>query len=39
LGYLVATVEYGLKHPELGQEFRTYLESLQGMLAQVKSES
>ncbi|MCC5811740.1 MAG: UTP--glucose-1-phosphate uridylyltransferase GalU [Ectothiorhodospiraceae bacterium] len=27
LGYLKATVEYGLKHPELGPEFAAYLES------------
>ncbi len=27
LGYLKATVEYGLKHPELGAEFAAYLES------------
>lgn len=25
LGYLQATVEYGLKHPELGEEFKAYL--------------
>ncbi|HXH04574.1 MAG TPA: UTP--glucose-1-phosphate uridylyltransferase GalU [Candidatus Competibacteraceae bacterium] len=25
LGYLEATVEYGLRHPELGEEFRAYL--------------
>jgi len=28
IDYLVATVEYGLKHPELGEQFRIYLESL-----------
>ncbi len=28
LGYLVATVEYGLKHPELGEQFRRHLQSL-----------
>ena len=28
LGYLIATIEYGLKHPELGDQFRDYLESL-----------
>jgi UTP--glucose-1-phosphate uridylyltransferase len=28
LGYLQATVEYGLKHPELGKSFKTYLYSL-----------
>ena len=25
LGYLQATVEYGLKHPKLGKDFRNYL--------------
>ena len=25
LGYLIATVEYGLRHPELGDRFRDYL--------------
>jgi UTP--glucose-1-phosphate uridylyltransferase len=29
LGYLKATVEYGLRHPELGDDFRTYLEKLE----------
>ena len=28
LGYLEATVEYGLRHPELSAEFRYYLKSL-----------
>lgn len=28
LDYLIATVEYGLKHEELGGEFRSYLESV-----------
>jgi UTP--glucose-1-phosphate uridylyltransferase len=28
LGYLQATVEYGLKHPELGKSFRDYLHNL-----------
>ena len=28
LGYLEATVEYGLRHPELGTGFAAYLESL-----------
>jgi UTP--glucose-1-phosphate uridylyltransferase len=28
LGYLRATVEYGLRHPELGAGFRDYLDSL-----------
>jgi UTP--glucose-1-phosphate uridylyltransferase len=29
LGYLQATVEYGLRHPDLGGDFRTYLEKLE----------
>jgi UTP--glucose-1-phosphate uridylyltransferase len=33
LGYLQATVEYGLRHPQLGAGFRTYLD---GFLAQQK---
>jgi UTP--glucose-1-phosphate uridylyltransferase len=33
LGYLRATVEYGLKHTELGDTFRDYLRTLSGMLA------
>ncbi len=28
LGYLIATIEYGLKHPELGEPFHTYLREL-----------
>jgi UTP--glucose-1-phosphate uridylyltransferase len=28
LGYLQATVEYGLKHPSLGTEFASYLRGL-----------
>ena len=28
LGYLKATVDYGLRHPELGAEFRRYFESV-----------
>jgi UTP--glucose-1-phosphate uridylyltransferase len=28
LGYLQATVEYGLKHPELGDAFRDYLQKI-----------
>jgi UTP--glucose-1-phosphate uridylyltransferase len=28
LGYLEATVEYGLRHPELGDRFATYLDGL-----------
>jgi UTP--glucose-1-phosphate uridylyltransferase len=27
LGFLIATVEFGLKHPELGQDFADYLKS------------
>ncbi len=27
LGYLIATIEYGLRHPELGERFRTYLQT------------
>lgn len=30
LGYLEATVHYGLQHPELGKEFRAHLEELFG---------
>lgn len=29
LGYLEATIGYGLKHPEIGDEFRNYLKNLQ----------
>jgi UTP--glucose-1-phosphate uridylyltransferase len=32
LGYLQATVEYGLRHPSLGPEFANYLRSLPGKL-------
>jgi UTP--glucose-1-phosphate uridylyltransferase len=28
LGYLMATVEYGLEHPELGEDFKEYLHDL-----------
>ncbi|PIE83739.1 MAG: UTP--glucose-1-phosphate uridylyltransferase [Candidatus Contendobacter odensis] len=28
MGYLMATIEYGLRHPELGGEFRNYLKAL-----------
>ena len=28
LGYLRATVEYGLRHPELGEGFRAYLDNV-----------
>lgn len=34
LGYLQATVEYGLKHPELGADFASYLRSI-GLQRQV----
>lgn len=34
LGYLVATVEQGLKHPELSQEFANYLRGLTSRIAQ-----
>jgi UTP--glucose-1-phosphate uridylyltransferase len=27
LGYLQATVEYGLRHPETGEDFARYLKS------------
>nr|MBP9743449.1 UTP--glucose-1-phosphate uridylyltransferase [Burkholderiales bacterium] len=27
LGYLKATVDYGLKHPETGEEFRKFIKS------------
>jgi len=27
IGYLEATVAYALRHPEVGEEFRKYLES------------
>jgi UTP--glucose-1-phosphate uridylyltransferase len=30
LGYLMATVEYGLDHPELGKDFNAYLHQLAG---------
>ena len=36
LGYLEATVEYGLRHPELGRKFSEYLE---GLVAARKSRS
>jgi UTP--glucose-1-phosphate uridylyltransferase len=34
LGYLKATIEYGLQHPELGDEFRNYLQSLTDRFAE-----
>jgi UTP--glucose-1-phosphate uridylyltransferase len=30
LGYLKATVDYAMRHPTVGNEFRTYLQSLFG---------
>ena len=39
LGYLAATVEYGLKHPELGADFRAYLQSLQQLKALEQAEN
>jgi UTP--glucose-1-phosphate uridylyltransferase len=33
LGYLQATVEYGLKHPSLGIEFADYLRQLVSKLS------
>jgi UTP--glucose-1-phosphate uridylyltransferase len=30
LGYLKATVELGLRHPEVGTEFAAYLDRLRG---------
>jgi UTP--glucose-1-phosphate uridylyltransferase len=32
LGYLQATVEFGLKHPSLGGGFASYLKELAGRL-------
>jgi UTP--glucose-1-phosphate uridylyltransferase len=32
LGYLVASVEYGLRHEELGDQFRDYLRELSARL-------
>jgi len=34
LGYLQATIEYGLKHDELGDQFRDYLQALVGQLTE-----
>ena len=34
LGYLQATVEYGLKHPSLGAEFEAYLADLVAKLSE-----
>jgi UTP--glucose-1-phosphate uridylyltransferase len=36
LGYLQATMDYALKHPEVGEEFRSYLTSLQCRLPDKK---
>jgi UTP--glucose-1-phosphate uridylyltransferase len=33
LGYLQATVEYGLKHPSLGGDFASYLRQLVSKLS------
>ncbi len=33
LGYLQATVEYGLKHPSLGGDFASYLRELVAKLS------
>jgi len=33
LGYLQATVEYGLKHPSLGADFANYLRDLAAKLS------
>src|SRR5476649_1742758 len=30
LGYLKATVDYALRHPDLGPDFRLYLDSIHG---------
>ncbi len=37
LGYLIANIEYGLKHKELGNDFRDYLEKLAEKLGQAYS--
>ena len=37
LGYLKATVEYGLKHSELGDSFRSYLERIGGELSKMEN--
>ena len=37
LGYLEATIEYGLRHPELGDRFRAYLRALSGQLDNASS--
>ena len=34
LGYLKATVDYALRHPQLGREFRAYLQSVAGATPQ-----
>ena len=33
LGFLIATIEFGLKHPEIAPEFRKYLTNLKEKLA------
>jgi UTP--glucose-1-phosphate uridylyltransferase len=32
LGYVIANIEIGLKHPQIGESLRTYIKSLQGKL-------
>ena len=32
LGFLIATVEFGLQHEDLAPEFREYLQSLENIL-------
>jgi UTP--glucose-1-phosphate uridylyltransferase len=34
LGYLIATIEYGLQHKELGEQFRSYLHALNHKLSE-----
>ncbi len=36
LGYLIATVEYGLRHPELGARFHNYLQEISGKLGETR---
>jgi UTP--glucose-1-phosphate uridylyltransferase len=39
LGYLIATVEYALRHEELGADFRAYLEGHFGVAPNRRSAS
>lgn len=39
LGYLTAMVEYGLKHPDLGADFRAYLQSLEQLMKLEQTDS